>query len=155
MPNFEEAVRHEGVSTADMERAFGRQRSDEAPLPEARVQATNAPNRRATAAAVVERGRERKVRRGQVPIAARLDLHGHTQSSADQTLRHFVAQQRQSGARCVLVITGKGRDGTSVLKRNFLAWLESPSARAMVSGVAEAHPRHGGSGAFYVWLRRC
>ncbi|MEM7766734.1 MAG: Smr/MutS family protein [Pseudomonadota bacterium] len=103
---------------------------------------------------VTDRGEERKVRRGQVPFAARIDLHGHSQSSADAILKRFISHQRQADARCVLVITGKGRDGQSVLKRNFLLWLNSPGGRSAVSGFAEAHPRHGGGGAFYVWLRR-
>lgn len=100
------------------------------------------------------RGRERRVRRGQVPIAARFDLHGHTQASADAALPRFLDTQRQAGARCVLIITGKGRTGEGILRRNFLHFLESPAARDLVSGYAEAHPRHGGAGAFYVFLRR-
>ena len=49
---------------------------------------------------------------------------------------------------------GKGREGQGVLRRNFLLWLESPGARRLVSGYAESHPKHGGAGAFYVFLRR-
>jgi len=100
------------------------------------------------------RARERRVRRGQVEIAARFDLHGHTQASAEMALPAFLQAQRQAGARCVLVITGKGGDGTGVLKRYFLHWLEGPAARPLVSGIAPAHARHGGGGAFYVFLRR-
>lgn len=97
---------------------------------------------------------ERRIRRGQAPIAGRFDLHGHTQDSAHRALPVFLSNQRASGARCVLVITGKGRMGEGVLRRNFLHWLETPSARALVSGYAPAHARHGGDGAFYVFLRR-
>lgn len=103
---------------------------------------------------VADRARERRVRRGQVEFDARFDLHGLTQAAAEQALPAFLSRQRHSGARCVLVITGKGRGGEGVLRRNFLHWLEAPGARALVSGVAPAHPRHGGSGAFYVFLRR-
>lgn len=94
------------------------------------------------------------MRRGQVGFSARFDLHGHTQASADRALRGFLLTQQAQGARCVLIITGKGRQGEGVLRRNFLHWMESPDGRALVSGFAEAHPRHGGSGAFYVFLRR-
>ncbi len=109
---------------------------------------------RSPSSAVADRGAERRVRRGQVPFAARLDLHGHTQASADATLRQFISHQRRSGTRCVLVITGKGRNGEAILKRNFLSWVDGREGRALVSGIAMAHARHGGSGAFYVWLRR-
>ena len=54
----------------------------------------------------------------------------------------------------MLVITGKGKEGQGVLRRNFLLWLESPGARRLVSGYAESHPKHGGAGAFYVFLRK-
>jgi DNA-nicking Smr family endonuclease len=100
------------------------------------------------------RQRERRIRRGQLDIAATFDLHGHTQASADRALPVFFIRQRAQNARCVLVITGKGRLGEGVLKRNFLNWLATPSARTLVSGYAEAHRRHGGSGAYYVFLRR-
>ena len=102
----------------------------------------------------VNRVRERKVRRGQIEFAATLDLHGHTQASAARILPEFLARSRQTGARSVLVITGKGRLGEGILRRRFLHWLEEESARRLVSGYAPAHAKHGGSGAFYVFLRR-
>lgn len=101
-----------------------------------------------------DRSKERRIRRGQTAIAGRFDLHGHTQESAHAALPGFLSSQRANGARCVLVITGKGRMGEGVLRRNFLRWLETTEARAIVSGYAQAHPRHGGAGAWYVFLRR-
>lgn len=100
-----------------------------------------------------ERSGEKRVRRGKLNIAASFDLHGHTQASAARALPAFLEDQQADGARCVLVITGKGREGQGVLRRNFLIWLESAAARRLVSGYAESHPKHGGSGAFYVFLR--
>lgn len=108
----------------------------------------------ATPVPPANRGREKRVRRGKLDIAASFDLHGHTQASAARALPAFLIAQQADGARCVLVITGKGREGQGVLRRNFLIWLEGPEARALVSGYAESHPKHGGSGAFYVFLRR-
>jgi len=101
-----------------------------------------------------ERSGEKKVRRGKLLIAAQFDLHGHTQASAARVLPEFLGGQQSVGARCVLVITGKGKEGQGILRRNFLMWLESPAARQLVSGYAESHPKHGGAGAFYVFLRR-
>jgi len=99
------------------------------------------------------RANEKRVRRGKLELAGRFDLHGHTQLSAEAALPDFLARKRAEGARCVLIITGKGKGGEGVLRRNFLRWLEMPAARALVSGYSEAHPRHGGSGAWYVFLR--
>lgn len=101
-----------------------------------------------------DRGKEKRIRRGQAAIHGRFDLHGHTQDSAHAALPAFLSSQRAQGARCVLIITGKGRLGEGVLRRNFLRWLETAEARAIVSGYAQAHARHGGAGAFYVFLRR-
>lgn len=101
-----------------------------------------------------ERSGEKKIRRGKLAITARFDLHGHTQASAARVLPDFLEGQQADGARCVLVITGKGREGQGILRRNFLLWLESPTARRLVSGYAESHPKHGGAGAFYVFLRK-
>src|SRR5262245_35826866 len=52
---------------------------------------------------------QRRIRRGQSEIDARLDLHGHTQDTAHRELVEFILRQAGLGARCVLVITGKGR----------------------------------------------
>ncbi len=122
--------------------------------PASRVAAPSEPAAPKRPVPPADRGREKRVRRGKLDIAASFDLHGHTQASASRALPGFLIAQQADGARCVLVITGKGREGQGVLRRNFLIWLESPEARAMVSGYAESHPRHGGSGAFYVFLRR-
>lgn len=100
------------------------------------------------------RSHERKVRRGQVNISASIDLHGYTQASAHDALATFLRRQKDAGARCVLVITGKGRRGEGILRRRFLQWLESSDARSVVSGYSPAHQKHGGGGAWYVFLRR-
>lgn len=96
---------------------------------------------------------QRRVRRGQHEIDARLDLHGHTQDTAHRELVDFLTWQAGQGARCVLVITGKGRMGAGILRARFFDWIADPDLRPFVAGYAEAHPRHGGAGAVYVFLR--
>ncbi len=100
------------------------------------------------------RQNERGVRRGKQVVSASFDLHGHTQDSAWRLLPAFLAREQARGSRCVIVITGKGRSGEGVLRKNFLHWLELPEARGFVSGYAPAHARHGGGGAWYVYLRK-
>lgn len=146
-----------GPRAADLEELSaalesGRTELDAPPAPAtAKAKKPDAPK---TPAPPAERSGEKKVRRGKLSIAATFDLHGHTQVSAANALPAFLERQQTDGARCVLVITGKGREGQGVLRRNFLLWLESPGARRLVSGYAESHPKHGGAGAFYVFLRR-
>ncbi|MAN75136.1 MAG: DNA mismatch repair protein MutS [Henriciella sp.] len=101
-----------------------------------------------------DRSADREVRRGKVSISARFDLHGHTQASAWSALPAFLAREQARGSRCVIVITGKGKAGGGILRHNFLRWIEMPEARTLVSGFATAHPKHGGAGAFYVFLRK-
>ncbi|MEL6387020.1 MAG: Smr/MutS family protein [Pseudomonadota bacterium] len=154
MPGVEPMAMPTGMNTEPAEHAAGRpakakREPASAPAQGGRPQKPPVPQ-----AMVADRAGEKKVRRGQVPFTARIDLHGMTQAEADRALRGFLSHHRSAGARCVLVITGKGRSGLSVLKRNFIHWLSSPSGRSLASGFAEAHARHGGGGAFYVWLRR-
>ncbi|NNE82945.1 MAG: hypothetical protein HKN28_03145, partial [Alphaproteobacteria bacterium] len=56
----------------------------------------------------------------------------------------------------VLVITGKGsvREGGGILRRRLPDWLNQSICRPHVLAFATARPEHGGSGAFYVLLRR-
>jgi DNA-nicking Smr family endonuclease len=95
----------------------------------------------------------KRVRRGQTEIDARLDLHGHTQDTARAELASFLARERAAGSRCVLVITGKGRQGAGVLRARFLDWIAGPDIRPLLAGYSRAHARHGGDGAFYVLLK--
>lgn len=96
---------------------------------------------------------QRKIRRGQSEIDARLDLHGHTQDTAHVELIDFLLRHAALGARCVLVITGKGRLGTGILRSRLFDWIDDPNLRPFIAGYAQAHPRHGGAGATYIFLR--
>ncbi len=98
--------------------------------------------------------RQKRIRRGQVHFTATLDLHGLTQDSAHQIWQSFFLQHKRAGHRAVLIITGKGKQGDGILRRRFLDWLSSSEAHALIYGYASAHQKHGGSGAWYVFLRR-
>ena len=107
-----------------------------------------------------------RLRRGQMRIEGRLDLHGLTQADAHRAAHAFVLESYRTGRRCVLIITGKGgfredddlgfmpdRD-IGVLRRNMPRWLAEPPVRQKVLRLEPARPQHGGDGAFYVLLRR-
>lgn len=93
-------------------------------------------------------------------VDARLDLHGLRQDEAHDRLVGFLKRQQARGARVVLIITGKGREGgdpfsgRGVLKRLVPSWLSEPSLRGVVLGFSEASAAHGGAGALYVRLRK-
>lgn len=112
------------------------------------------PKKKISPQPVQNRQNERRVRRGKQAVAASFDLHGFSQDEAWRALPHFLSRERNRGSRCVIVITGKGKSGEGVLRRNFLRWIELPEARTLISGYAPAHARHGGGGAWYVYLRK-
>jgi DNA-nicking Smr family endonuclease len=96
----------------------------------------------------------RKLRRGQYPIDARLDLHGLTQAEAHARLASFLASAAARGNRCVLVITGRGLRHGGTLRSATPRWLDEPPLRGLVLSYAQASLQHGGEGALYVLLRR-
>lgn len=101
-----------------------------------------------------DRSGERRVRRGRLEIGGALDLHGYSQDRARSRLLRFLDVARCRGDGAVLAITGVGRTGEGVLKRRLPDWLSEPEFRRLVSGFAPAHRKHGGAGAFYIFLRR-
>ena len=103
----------------------------------------------------VDRRTAERLRRGRLPIEAKLDLHGMTRADAHTALAGFVQRCAGRGNRCVLVITGKGGpSGEGVLRNDLPRWLNEPPVRACVVACTPARQRHGGGGAFYLLLRR-
>ena len=97
-----------------------------------------------------------RLRRGRMKVEATADLHGLTQAEAHRRLADFIAECHGQGRRCVIVVTGKGlgKAESGVLKTMVPRWLNEPSLRPAILGFDYAQPRHGGSGALYVLLRR-
>ncbi len=97
-----------------------------------------------------------RLRRGRMRPEARLDLHGHTLDRAHRTLAGFIDRAAEDGRRCVLVITGKGNIGPAggTIRSEFPRWLNQPGLRPRILAFAEAQPKDGGAGAFYVLLRK-
>jgi DNA-nicking Smr family endonuclease len=105
----------------------------------------------------------RKLMRGKLTPEGRIDLHGMTLAEAHPALMRFIFDAHDAGKRLVLVITGKGRERDTydpipvrrgVLRHQVPTWLHAPPLGALVLDIREAHQRHGGGGAYYVYLRR-
>ena len=113
----------------------------------------------------IDRRTADRLRRGERAPDARIDLHGMSADRAHRALDGFIAQALGRNLRCVLVITGKGgrhsgedapfmRHDQGILRQSVPRWLQSgPHARRIV-GLFSAHPRHGGAGALYVYLKK-
>lgn len=89
-----------------------------------------------------------KFRAQKIRAEARLDLHGHTAARAHREVMQFVEMAHATGLRCVEIITGNGE----ILARELPHWLNTPSVRPLILGLAHPHARN--SGAIRVLLRR-
>lgn len=111
----------------------------------------------------MDRKAHTRLKRGKLKPEGRIDLHGMTQDRAHGVLTGFIMRAHREGLRLVLVITGKGRDRDDddpiptrrgVLRHQVPHWLAVPPLGPLVLQVTPAHVRHGGGGAYYVYLRR-
>ncbi len=113
---------------------------------------------------VLDKRTHDRLRRGKKAPEARIDLHGMTAAQAHGALRGFIFSSHARGLRLVLVITGKGnttRDEigimptrNGVLRHALPQWLEAPDMHPMILQISAAHLRHGGGGAYYVYLKK-
>lgn len=104
-----------------------------------------------------------QLKRGKLRPEGKLDLHGMTLERAHPALTRFILNAQSQGKRLVLVVTGKGKqrdDGGpipvrfGVLRHQVPQWLSMPPLGPAVLQVTQAHLRHGGGGAYYVYLRK-
>lgn len=128
--------------------------ADLAPSPGARV---------AKHSVAMDRKRFAHMKKGRLSPEARIDLHGMTTAQAHPALQRFILDAVADGRRLVLVITGKGKtrpdfgpipERHGVLRHQVPHWLNSAPLRPHVLQIAEAHLKHGGGGALYVYLRK-
>jgi DNA-nicking Smr family endonuclease len=101
----------------------------------------------------IQKKQQKKMRQGLLGIDDRLDLHGCNQQQATVALLQFVEQALASGFRFLIIVHGKGgrSDTQAVLKPLVHHWFAQQST---VLAWCPAQPKHGGSGASYVYLRR-
>lgn len=106
-----------------------------------------------------------RLRKGARAPDATIDLHGMTAERAHRACLTFLSDAMARGCRVVLVITGKGgrRDegdfmtpgrGKGVLRESLPGWLRASGLGRSIVGIYQAHQKHGGAGAFYVYLKR-
>lgn len=116
-----------------------------------------------TAPLMMDHKKHAQLKRGKLAPEARIDLHGMTLTEAHTELHYFIMGAHDDGKRLVLVITGKGKDRDEggpiptrlgVLRHQVPMWLRLPPLGPLVQQVVPAHIRHGGHGAYYVYLSR-
>ncbi len=118
---------------------------------------------RALTSPTMDRRNFNRLQKGQMPIDARLDLHGMTVEQAKLRLKSFLLNAHAQGDRVILVITGKGlrsgfdefnRPNRGVIREGLPQWVKDKTLAPMIVQITPAHRQHGGDGAFYLYLRR-
>ncbi len=105
---------------------------------------------------------DKRIATGKASPDRTIDLHGHTASSAHAVLNHLLSDAIRSGARVILLITGRpARDnprmpptGRGVIRASVEDWLLAGPYSSQIAAIRGAHPRHGGAGALYLIIRR-
>jgi len=110
---------------------------------------------------------DKRMARGRIDPDATIDLHGLTLDQAWRRLDFALEEAIAIGTRVLLVITGKApRDPSAgrvsadrdrargMIRATLDDWIGASRHRAAIAAVRGAHPRHGGTGAVYVVLRR-
>ncbi len=101
-----------------------------------------------------ELNQDKKVRRGRVEIDKKIDLHDLTKVEAERALRRALVRAYNQNLKTLLVVTGKGVRLQGVLRQAFPKWMNDPDIRPIIASYSQAHIRHGGSGAWYIFLKR-
>lgn len=104
---------------------------------------------------------DKQIARGLVSPDRTIDLHGHTLQSAYTVLDGALDAAIRAGDRTILLVTGKPPRPTSerphargAIRAATGDWLAGSRHADAIAAVRAAHPRHGGSGALYIVLKR-
>lgn len=104
---------------------------------------------------------DRRFKKGAIRPDVSIDLHGTGLAGAYQRLDAALEQAVHQHLRVILLVTGKPRahDRASGQGRGAIAtvvrdWLSASRHASRIAAIRNAHPRHGGSGALYIILKR-
>ena len=133
-----------------------------APIPEAVAPPVSVKRGVTTPSNTLDAGWDRRLSKGMVGPDAVIDLHGETLVSAHARLNFALGDAVMSGARLILLVTGKAArenprlppTSRGVIRASITDWLASSPHASRIAAVRNAHPRHGGAGALYIVLRR-
>ena len=115
----------------------------------------------------LDKKRKDLLKKGKISPEKFIDLHGLTARKAEIKVIAFLKSSYAQGFRLVLIITGKGKNSFSsisvsyddikdsgILKRSLFSWLRNSEVMHTILQIMPAHAKHGGGGAFYVYLRK-
>ncbi len=106
---------------------------------------------------------EKKKKRGKIKS---LDLHGYTLDDANQTIDNFIKKSYEDNISKLVIVTGKGIHSDNekdpyvskdlgILKYSIPEFIRNNhELMKMIYEIKEANIEDGGSGAFYIFLKK-
>ena len=82
-----------------------------------------------------------------------LDLHGYRLKTAKIILHNYILNAYEKKIRNILIITGKGRNNTGVLKKEVPLWLNDETLIDLLINYETAPNKFGGEGALLVRIK--
>ena len=95
-----------------------------------------------------------------------LDLHGETLDEANRIVENFIKKSYQDKVHKLIIVTGKGLHSQNekdpyvskdlgILKYSIPNFLKNnPELMKMISSISDASIKDGGTGAFYIFLKK-
>ena len=95
-----------------------------------------------------------------------IDLHGYSLEIANKTIKNFIENAYEGGVSKIIVVTGKGLHSNvekdpyvskdlSILKYSVPQFIENNiELMKKITDIKDAHIEDGGSGAFYIFLKK-
>ena len=95
-----------------------------------------------------------------------LDLHGKTLDEANQIIENFIRKSYEDKVHKLIIVTGKGLHSSNekdpyvskdlgILKYSIPNFLKNNAElMELISNISEASIKDGGSGAFYIFLKK-
>ena len=106
---------------------------------------------------------EKKKKRSKIKS---LDLHGYTLDEANKTIENFIKKSYKDNISKLIIVTGKGLHSDNekdpyvskdlgILKYSIPEFIKNnPELMNMIYDIKEASIEDGGSGAFYIFLKK-
>ena len=109
----------------------------------------------------IEKNQLRRIKSGKISIEGKIDLHGFSLKESEKKLKLFVGDSFRLKKRFLLVITGKGRNSKpnihgkiKTINSEITRWLSDCFYLDKVQYISKALDKHGGTGAYYFFLKK-